>query len=431
MFFCIVKYPFNEWLWHLQLIGKIKRMTERLSSADLRCRIQNINLTCSICNDVFKQPKALPCLHTYCAQCLREFIYSRAYDTIGRFPCPLCRLEVNIPVGGVDRLMDNFHVTSLLDTVRIREPVRPPVSRVCPPERPPIPIRHVGSLPDIDSCFGRYGNGAGDFTKPVGLAVSTSGFVVVSDQRDNRIMIYDLCGNIKKVFACDHTINAIATTERDSILVTNSQPGQPLAIEYTFTGAPIRCYGNFNRLEIVHGVAVLTSPFHVILSSYETSTVYVLSDGDRMVQKLSSRGTFGQPYHLASNSRHDIIVSDYLNHAVKVFDRLGKLRLKIGSTGSKNECLYQPLGVCTDEDDNIIVADSGNRCVKVFSPIGKFCRTVVDMSRLATLTPQNVAMATIVSRLVVLVIGDCCAEVRVYPYTSMRRQHASSVCACQ
>lgn len=53
-------------------------------------RLQDSFLSCSICFQAFNQPKALPCLHTFCEGCLRDYVASR-FEGTGEFPCPLCR----------------------------------------------------------------------------------------------------------------------------------------------------------------------------------------------------------------------------------------------------------------------------------------------------------------------------------------------------
>ena len=55
--------------------------------------------TCSICMSPFEDPKSLPCLHTFCEGCLRDYTESRGFSRNGSFPCPQCRNETTIPNG--------------------------------------------------------------------------------------------------------------------------------------------------------------------------------------------------------------------------------------------------------------------------------------------------------------------------------------------
>ncbi|XP_078582492.1 uncharacterized protein LOC144865549 [Branchiostoma floridae x Branchiostoma japonicum] len=72
-------------------------------------------LECTICLEPFKDPKVLPCLHTFCEGCLKKFI---AQDKVkNKFSCPTCRTETVLPKGGVSKLKNNFFVQSLSDTI--------------------------------------------------------------------------------------------------------------------------------------------------------------------------------------------------------------------------------------------------------------------------------------------------------------------------
>ncbi|KAL4222194.1 hypothetical protein ACF0H5_018231 [Mactra antiquata] len=56
-------------------------------------------LQCSICFNVFKVPRMLPCQHTFCEGCLHTYI-TKSIVFVGEtvdFPCPLCREPTPIP----------------------------------------------------------------------------------------------------------------------------------------------------------------------------------------------------------------------------------------------------------------------------------------------------------------------------------------------
>jgi len=68
---------------------------------------------CPICTEVFTDPRSLPCVHTYCLKCIRE--YSKDYHPGDELACPLCRKEFTLPSNGVDDLPKNFFVTNFLE----------------------------------------------------------------------------------------------------------------------------------------------------------------------------------------------------------------------------------------------------------------------------------------------------------------------------
>ncbi|XP_078674717.1 uncharacterized protein LOC144912855 [Branchiostoma floridae x Branchiostoma belcheri] len=73
-------------------------------------------LECTICLEPFKDPKILPCIHTFCKDCLEKFVAKQS-DVKDKFPCPTCRTDTLFPEGGVTGLKNNFFVLSLRDTI--------------------------------------------------------------------------------------------------------------------------------------------------------------------------------------------------------------------------------------------------------------------------------------------------------------------------
>ena len=65
-------------------------------------------------------PKLLPCLHTFCVQCLSGI--QRTSGIRGPILCPECRLEVRIPASGDLRaLPTNIKINRFLDLLAIKE----------------------------------------------------------------------------------------------------------------------------------------------------------------------------------------------------------------------------------------------------------------------------------------------------------------------
>ncbi|KAL3890086.1 hypothetical protein ACJMK2_002382, partial [Sinanodonta woodiana] len=65
---------------------------------------------CSICMDIFKNPKLIPCHHSFCYKCLEDYV--KVNLTNGRFNCPMCRKSVELPLGGVASFQENFYIDS-------------------------------------------------------------------------------------------------------------------------------------------------------------------------------------------------------------------------------------------------------------------------------------------------------------------------------
>lgn len=71
-------------------------------------------LACKICLEQLHTPKTLPCLHTYCQDCLAQLAEG------SHVRCPECRETVPVPPAGVAAFKTNFFVNGLLDLVKAR-----------------------------------------------------------------------------------------------------------------------------------------------------------------------------------------------------------------------------------------------------------------------------------------------------------------------
>ncbi|XP_078575680.1 tripartite motif-containing protein 2-like [Branchiostoma floridae x Branchiostoma japonicum] len=84
-------------------------------------------LTCSICMRHFRDPRVLPCLHTFCRECLQGWATKQQ-----PLECPTCRTQVSLPDQGVDGLRTNFYVNNLLDFAAAKKGAEPGVPcQVC------------------------------------------------------------------------------------------------------------------------------------------------------------------------------------------------------------------------------------------------------------------------------------------------------------
>ncbi|XP_035698362.1 tripartite motif-containing protein 2-like [Branchiostoma floridae] len=81
-------------------------------------------LTCPVCMLHFRDPRVLPCLHTFCKECLQEWATKQQ-----PLECPTCSTQVSLPDQGVDGLRTNFYVNNLMDFAAAKKGAEPGVSR--------------------------------------------------------------------------------------------------------------------------------------------------------------------------------------------------------------------------------------------------------------------------------------------------------------
>src|SRR6218665_20447 len=70
---------------------------------------------CPICMNAFIQPRILPCIHTFCFECLKHISEAEQKKPGQGMNCPLCRKEFVIPEEGMNGVQKNFFMENLLE----------------------------------------------------------------------------------------------------------------------------------------------------------------------------------------------------------------------------------------------------------------------------------------------------------------------------
>ena len=68
-------------------------------------------ITCPVCQEHFRDPKILPCLHYYCKECVRQLALRAGANS--PFACPECRRETVLPQNDPDQLPTDFFVNRM------------------------------------------------------------------------------------------------------------------------------------------------------------------------------------------------------------------------------------------------------------------------------------------------------------------------------
>ncbi|CAF0879676.1 unnamed protein product, partial [Brachionus calyciflorus] len=99
------------------LSSKLNSNDSKISSLEQILKCDSVKqlqqrLICPVCLDRYKQPKLLPCQHTFClSPCLNNL----ADRVTNRIKCPECRTIHTLPYQGVDALPNNLTLLKFLD----------------------------------------------------------------------------------------------------------------------------------------------------------------------------------------------------------------------------------------------------------------------------------------------------------------------------
>lgn len=64
-------------------------------------------LYCRLCQSLYRQPRTLPCLHSFCTDCLRQLAPARDTSGHATLPCPVCGQGAPMPFSGISGFTPN------------------------------------------------------------------------------------------------------------------------------------------------------------------------------------------------------------------------------------------------------------------------------------------------------------------------------------
>ena len=116
----------------------------------------------------------------------------------------------------------------------------------------------------------------------------------------------------------------------------------------------------------------LTYPIHcvqcdryLIVSDYREHCIKVFNDNGNFQYKFGKRGEgdgeFSYPYCLSVNKSRHLMVCDSGNHRIQLFEPNGKLVGKFGTQGSNLGEFKNPKSVAVLSNGRIVVCDGNNR----------------------------------------------------------------------
>ena len=77
---------------------------------------------CSICVHTINQPKSLPCLHSFCLDCINKYAATKRSQGNTAFGCPECSAIVNIPDGeSFEDFPTSFYLNRLVDILALED----------------------------------------------------------------------------------------------------------------------------------------------------------------------------------------------------------------------------------------------------------------------------------------------------------------------
>ncbi|XP_077990524.1 E3 ubiquitin-protein ligase TRIM71-like [Glandiceps talaboti] len=241
----------------------------------------------------------------------------------------------------------------------------------------------------LTRAFCRQGSTLGELDLPYGATVNENGDIAVADHRNHRVQLFKASKSgdgttaenveLKEQFfprdvAYDDDMYLVSVDagalNKGKVVVRNEKGSKRSSFGTKELKVP--CGIALNKSKGM--VYVVDSRTHCI-NIYSRSTFDLISDFGSMG---SDRGEFDHPEFVAVDSHGRVIVSDYYNKRLQLFDSNGKPIAEI-SNGRRGIQLSNPRGVAVDVYDNIYTCDSDLKNVQKFAPDGRLvCRIDSD-----------------------------------------------------
>eukprot|EP00058_Branchiostoma_floridae_P013661 XP_002599149.1 hypothetical protein BRAFLDRAFT_81816 [Branchiostoma floridae] len=254
--------------------------------------------------------------------------------------------------------------------------------------------------------FGERGSQALQFDCPSGVTVSDKGIIFIADFWNQRIQFFTQQRlNVQDFSAYTTSSNkmtpesVVMDGEGNPWVVGRMKPDDNFAVQFS-----INKYGQYNALRNINlqrtgwirGVAIDTKKNNILITQstgdwpQRNGEVQVFRPDGKLVRVVGQQQGMKYPQHITVDEEGSILVSDYDNHCIYVFNDDGQFLFKFGGEGSVEGQLKHPRGICTDKSGNIIVADSGNSRVEMFDKTGRFLKHITTDIE----DPKAVAMGT-------------------------------------
>ena len=227
--------------------------------------------------------------------------------------------------------------------------------------------------------FGKGGLGNGMFQYPLGVAVNDRDEIVVADQCNHRVQVFDIEGTFLRSFGhqgknageLSHPFGIVIDKDRNIFI---SEWGNHRVQILSWEGRHLGSFGDQGSLD-----SQLSDPWglsldsngHVIVADTGNKLIKIFTPDGRFVMKIGGQGSLSCPVHCVQCGEY-FIVSDSNEHCIKVFNSEGHFQYKFGKQGKGDGEFNGPHFLSVTQSKHLLVCDRYNHRIQVFKVDGTF-----------------------------------------------------------
>ncbi|XP_078581171.1 uncharacterized protein LOC144864726 [Branchiostoma floridae x Branchiostoma japonicum] len=249
---------------------------------------------------------------------------------------------------------------------------------------------HGVDSPTEKIIFGGTGSDPGKFRDNRAVAVSADNEIFVTDKRNKRVQVFNINGDFLRLFPTflmadgeEKILPSDVSIDGEGHLWVVGRTKKALnapvhVVQYNRSGMPLTTFGVPGptwSVTVAMAVDVRNDKIIVILFD----EILMFQPNGSFCQSIG-KGLHQYEYATTDNSGR-ILVTDYANSKVQVFNNTGYWLFGFPGLGRGDVQLILPKGVCMDVSGRVIVANDGNGRIDMFTSRGEFVRTVVEMDK--------------------------------------------------
>eukprot|EP00058_Branchiostoma_floridae_P002431 XP_002587919.1 hypothetical protein BRAFLDRAFT_87307 [Branchiostoma floridae] len=243
--------------------------------------------------------------------------------------------------------------------------------------------RSTGKLDQGVITFGGEGSEPGKFRLPRGVVLSPSNEIFVADYNNRRVQVHSTEGVYLHHFPTvvpgtgkDMQPHDVCMDGNGTLWVVRRGETAHHVVQYSTDGTVMAGF-DLEKIGYFRGIAVDMRTNDILVTDADQGAVQVFRPDGSLVRTVRHPlGEMLRPWYVTVDGEGNILVSDWDNNFVYVYDESGKFLFQFGGGGSGKVQLKRPAGICTDSSGHILVADYGNERVQIFTRHGEFVRTV-------------------------------------------------------
>ncbi|KAI6658989.1 hypothetical protein LOD99_14665 [Oopsacas minuta] len=232
-------------------------------------------------------------------------------------------------------------------------------------------------LPNL--AVGNCGKGKRQFCSPRGIVLDEEkGDIFVADRDNSRIQVMNYIGEyisefgkgeLKSPYGIAMTDYHIFITDTFYHAVFKYSKSSPNKLE-AIAGKKGKLEGELNN---PRGISIDTNG-DVYIAEYWNSRVSVFTKNLEFIKSIGKGLVYPKDVKLTKSS---VVVLDWSSNCINYFNRNGDHISSSVTRGYQQNCLvHEPFFFCLDESENIILTDRLNHCIKIISKSGKLIQTI-------------------------------------------------------